>query len=347
MGRVGWVAGVVVAVRACPRGAALLTALALALAGVAEAQNPDLMLTPAERDSVLAEYDNIFPLLGRKAIERGFDLPKPLGLNLIGVYVDQHIDIGGLGLSTNDNPIMPVEFIDFGTNTSTVTTLNARLDLWVLPFLNIYGLGGKAWANTTVEISEPIAFTSSVDQTGTYFGTGLTAAFGFKRNFVSVDQNWTWTSLEKLDEAVRGAILSFRVGRTLKLGPRERMAFWVGAMRAKIATETTGSIALSEAVPPETVDRIRDQLENVEDSDWYQDLGPGQKALVDEITERLLDSGLGDMTINYQLDKSLADPWNMLVGANYDFSKRWTVRSEVGFLGRFSVLVNAVYRLDL
>ena len=316
-------------------------------AGVARAQNPDLMLSQAERDSILRTYNNIFPLLGRKAIERGFDLPKPLGLNLIGVYVDQEIEIGNLGLSTNDNPITTTDFIGFGTNTSTVTTFNLRADLWVLPFLNIYGIGGQAWANTTVEVAEPIAFTSSVDQTGTYFGTGLTFAFGIKRFFGSVDQNWTWTKLEKLDEAVQGRVLSFRLGRTLKLGPQKRIAFWLGAMRVKVASQTNGSIALSEAIPPETVDRIRDQLETVEDEEWYQNLNPIQQALVDQIVERLLNTGLSDLTINYQLDKSIADPWNMLTGVNLDFNKRWTLRSEIGFLGRFSILVNAVYRLDL
>ena len=40
-------------------------------------------LTPDERDSVLANYYNVFPLLGRQAIERGFDLPKPFGINAL------------------------------------------------------------------------------------------------------------------------------------------------------------------------------------------------------------------------------------------------------------------------
>jgi hypothetical protein len=289
----------------------------------------------------------VFPIWGRKAIEKGFDLARPLGLNVIGVYVDQNIAISNLGLSTGENPIQATDFIGFGTNTSTVTTANLRADLWVLPFLNVYAIGGVAKANTTVEVVAPIGFTSSVDQNGTYFGTGLTAAVGVKRFFVSVDQNWTWTKLEKLDDAVTGRVLSFRVGRTNKLGPQKRLAFWLGAMRVKIASETQGSINLSEAIPPETVDAIRDRLETVEDETWYQDLEPAQKVVVDQIVDRLLSGGGGDLKINYRIDKSIADPWNMLVGSNLDLNKRWTIRGEVGFLGRFSVLLNAVYRLDL
>jgi hypothetical protein len=324
----------------------LLAAVAVTCVPLATAQNPDLMLSQAERDSILKTYNNIFPILGRKAIERGFDLPKPLGLNLIGLWVDQNIAIGNLGLSTGSNPVQPADFIGFGTNTSTVTTFNARADLWVFPFLNVYVIGGKAWANTTVEVVAPIAFTSSVDQTGTYVGTGLTGAMGIKQFFLSADVNWTWTKLEKLEKAVNGRIFGLRFGRNLKLDQHKRLALWVGAMKVSIASETVGSINLSEAIPPETVDRIRDALETVEDEDWYQDLGPVQKGIVDQIVDRLL-SGGGDLQVNYSIDKSIADPWNMLVGASFDFNKRWTARSEAGFIGRNSILVSLVYRLDL
>jgi hypothetical protein len=305
------------------------------------------MLSQAERDSVLKTYDKIFPILGRKAVERGFDLPKPLGINILYARMDQGIDITNLGLSTNTNPVQPVDFIGFGKNTSTVSTVSGRVDLWLFPFLSVYGFGGKVWANTTVELVDPVAFTSSVDQTGRTLGLGMTGAFGFKRNFISVDGNWSWNKLEKLDDAVNARLLSLRFGRAFKVSGNKRAAVWVGAMNQKFGTETLGAIRLDEVVPPETVDQIRDQLENVDDSEWYQDLGPVQKALVDQVVDRLLNGGASDLTINYRLDKAPSDPWNMLVGGNLDLNKRWTVRAEAGFIGRKSILVNAVYRLDL
>lgn len=324
-----------------------LPTLATGGAAVAHAQNPDLMLSQAERDSVLKTYDNVFPIWGRKAVERGFDLPKPLGVNILYAWMDQGLDISNLGLSTNDNPIQPADFIGFGKNTTTVSTVSGRVDLWLLPFLSVYGFGGKVWANTTVELVEPVAFTSSVDQTGRTLGIGMTGAFGFKRNFVSVDGNWSWNKLEKLDDPVNARLLSLRFGRAVKLGGKMRAAFWVGAMNQKFGSETLGAIRLDEVVPPETVDQIRDNLENVDDSDWYQDLGPVQKALVDQIVDKLLTGNAGDLTINYRIDKAPSDPWNMVAGGNLDLNKRWTVRAEAGFIGRKSILVNAVYRLDL
>lgn len=316
-------------------------------AGSLHAQNPDLALTEAERDSILAGYHNIFPLLGRKAIERGFDLPKPLGINLIGVYVNQGIDLGQLGLSTGSDPTVPIDAIKFGDNTSNVTTANLRVDLWVLPFLNVYGIGGTAKANTTVEVTTPIGFTSSVDQTGQYLGVGVTGAFGIKHYFTVADLNWAWTDLEKLDAPVQSRVLSLRLGRSFKISPRNKLGVWLGAMNVKFATETNGSIKLSEAIPPETVNKIRNQLQNISSSPWYQGLTPVQQAVVDSIVNRLLNSSLGDVNVNYHLKKAPSDPWNMLIGANLDLGKRWSLRTEVGILGRYSLLLSTVYRLDL
>ena len=326
---------------------ALSLALTLTLAARAGAQNPDLMLTQPERDSILKTYHNLFPIWGRKAIERGFDLPKPLGLNVLGLTMKQGIDITDLGLSTGSNPTVPIDVIQFGKNTTSVSTVSSRVDLWLFPFLNVYGFGGKVWANTTVELVDPVAFTSSVDQTGSTLGFGMTGAMGIKRNFLSVDVNWSWNKLEKLTEPVNGRILSTRFGRTIKLGGKQRLALWVGAMNQKFGRETNGSIRLGDVVPPETADQIRDQLENIDQSEWYQGLNPLQQALVDQVVEKLLSGNTGDTTINYQLNKAPSTPWNMLLGGNIDLNKRWSLRAEAGLIGRTSVLVSAVYRLDL
>ena len=52
------------------------------------------------------------------------------------------------------------------------------------------------------------------------------------------------------------------------------------------------------------------------------------------------------MTINYHLDKAVTDPWNMLVGASYEFNKRWQARVEPGFIGRKQLLAQVNYRFN-
>ena len=311
------------------------------------AQNPDLILTKAQRDSILATYNNIFPIWGRKAIERGFDLPYPVGINFNAIYLSQEIDITNIGLSTGDNPTVEVPFIQFSKVEAPVLSANLRADLWVLPFLNVYGFAGHAWVTTDVTLSEPFVFNTVVKQEGPYVGLGTTATIGIKNNWLAIDLNYAWTQPEKLNQPVEGRIIGFRYGRVQKLSGTQRVAFWIGTMQQKLKSFTDGSIALDEVIDGGAEGRLRLALPAYMQSQSFQQLSPEQRATVNAIAQGLLTGGgLGDVTINYTLDKEVTDPWNMLAGVNYDLSKRWTFRVEVGFIGRFQLLINPLYRFN-
>jgi hypothetical protein len=324
----------------------LLPGALLALAvHAAVAQNPDLILSKAERDSILANYHNRFPIWGRKAIEKGFDLPYPVGLSVNVVYADQDIKISNLGLSTGSNPTVPVEFIKFGRVQAPVFTANLRGDLWLFPFLNLYAFGGAARVSTDVTLAEPVTFNTKVDQNGQYAGLGMTATMGIKRNWLAFDVNWAWTKTEKLDEPVNTRIFGIRLGRAQKISPTQRVAFWLGAMHQKLNSGTKGSISLSEVIEGGGGD-AGSGLGDYQDSDWYEALTPAQKQVVNQIAERLAGRDPTDVTVNYTLEKKVADPWNMLAGVSYDFSKRWQGRIESGFIGRVQVLGQLNYRFN-
>ena len=327
--------------------AAVCVILALGSGAIASAQNPDLVLSQAERDSVLKTYHQIFPLLGRKAIEKGFALPLPVGLNVNSFYMNQGIALSQLGLSTNENPTQPVDWIVLGEAKSKVTSVNFRGDLWVLPFLNVYGFYGRGWATTTVPVTEPVTFTSEVSQVGLYGGVGLTGTMGIKHNWLAGDVNWSWTDLEKLDQPVRGRVLSFRLGKTWKLKGQQRANIWVGTSNQKFRTETNGSISFAEALPPGVADTLRSRLNNYQSSSWYQNLNPIQKRLADSLVAGIMRADLGSTIINYSLDKAPADPWNMLVGGTYELNRHWHFRGEVGFFGRVQGLLVLNYRFGL
>ena len=334
-------------VRPWVRCSALVGVLALGLASAGAGQNPDLVLSPAERDSVLATYKQVFPIWGRKAIERGFLLPLPVGLNINSFYMDQGIALSQLGLSTNNNPTQPVDWIVLGEAQSQVASVNFRGDLWVLPFLNVYGMFGKGWATTTVPVTDPVQFTSEVEQRGLYWGVGLTGTMGIKHNWLAVDVNWTWTDLEKLDQPVRGRVLGFRYGRTVKLNPRQRANFWIGTTNQKFRTETDGSITLAEAIPPAVADTLRNRLANYQSQPWYMNLPPAGQALADSLVAGIMNANLGATVVNYSLDKAPADPWNMIVGGSFELTRSWHFRAEAGFIGRVQGLVVVNYRFAL
>ena len=318
--------------------AALLFPLHLA------AQNPDLALTQAERDSILATYDQIFPIWGRKAIERGFDLPTPLGFNVGAFTANQDLLISNLGLGFNAPP-QPVDFITFSGAQAKITNWNTRVDLWVFPFLNVYTMLGTGPAQTTVHIGTPVQFTSVAKFKGSNFGLGLTGAFGFRRNFIVVDYNHQWAFSSLLNAPVPVNVLSMRYGKAFRVGARQkrmRTTFWIGTMFQSLKSGTAGSINLADVLPP-GVDSL---FNNYQNQPWYMALPPGQKALVDEFVQRL-QGGLDTTVVNYSLSKKIADPWNMILGGTYDVGRHWGVRAEVGFIGRRSFLVMANYRIGL
>jgi hypothetical protein len=322
----------------------LMAVLALMMPLRVAAQNPDLALTQAERDSILKDYHQIFPIWGRKAIERGFDLPTPLGFNVGAFTANQDLLISNLGLGFNAPP-QPVDFITFSGAEAKITNWNTRVDLWVLPFLNVYTMLGTGPAQTTVHIATPVPFTSVAKFSGSNFGLGLTGAFGFRRNFVVVDYNHQWAFSSLLDAPVPVNVLSMRYGKAFRVGARAkrmRTTFWVGTMFQSLKSGTSGSINLADALPP-GADTL---FNNYQNSAWYQALSNAQKVVVDSFVQRL--SGRLDTTVvNYSLNKKIADPWNLILGGTFDAGRHWGVRGEVGFVGRKSFLLMANYRIGL
>lgn len=322
----------------------LLGLLALLVPLRVSAQNPDLALTQAERDSILAKYHQIFPIWGRKAVERGFDLPTPLGFNIGSFAANQDIHIANLGLGFNA-PAQPVSFIKFKGAQAKLVNFNARIDLWVLPFLNVYGMVGTGPGRTTVHISEPVQFTTTAEFSGTNLGLGFTGAFGIKRNFGVIDFNHQWAQSDLISAPVPVNVFSARWGRAFRVGQRAkrmRMTAWVGTMFQSMKNATNGSINLADVIPPGT-----DSLFNgYQNSAWYQALSPAEKALVDNMVLRL-QGRLDTTVVNYSLNKKVADPWNMLIGGTFDYGRHWGLRAEIGFIGRVSALIMANYRVPL
>lgn len=92
-----------------------------------------------------AETDaSTFPIWGEEARGCGDNaIPLPFGINLSYMNMRQNIDVDSIsfsGLALGNHPI-PVDMfnIDAGHTREQSKTENLRLDMWVFPFLNIYG----------------------------------------------------------------------------------------------------------------------------------------------------------------------------------------------------------------
>jgi hypothetical protein len=246
-----------------------------------------------------------------------------------------------LGLGFNQ-PAQPVSFITFSGANAQLSLINARVDLWLFPFLNVYGIVGTGSGHTTVKLATPVEFETTANFDGASAGVGLTGVYGMRNYFGVVDFNHQWGFTTLLDNPVPANILSMRLGRRIRLGGHKnvRATVWLGTMLQSLQSETNGSIKLSDVIPTGT-----DSLFNgYQSAPWYMALGPAQRALVDQFVQRL-GAGLDTTVVNYSLSKKVADPWNMLVGGTVDVGRHWGVRWEVGFIGRQSLMVMGNYRI--
>ena len=299
-------------------------------------------------------YPYRFPIMGNMVYEKGFDIPYPWGGMLNFFTAGQDIIIPDLSVGFSDGilPEIPLtnitDIVEFGKVYATATSLNVRPDLWVLPFLNVYGIFGKTWAQTEVEMTYPIEIKAKADLEGSSAGFGITGAGGLGRYFFVLDGNWIWTNMSNFKEPVKTKTYSFRIGRAFKTGLNQEsnIAFWTGAMGIKMGGVTEGTILLGDVLPPETWDR-RDEIVN-DYWDWYDGLSFLEKAVADQWLTPFIDkieAGDGSGTVSYRLTKAPKKKWNMLIGGQYQLNKHHQFRVEGGILGnRKSLLLSYNYR---
>ncbi|WP_123864766.1 hypothetical protein [Chitinophaga barathri] len=288
-----------------------------------------------------------FPLLGSKVASRGFSLQYPVGAMINFSPGSQKVNISDLKVGIGSHEPVDLDFVKFGEVKAEIQALTARMDLWVLPFLDVYGIAGKVWSKTNVSVVSPIQFNTEANFDGHVLGLGVTLAGGY-HGFVSInDFNHTWTILDNIEGAVKTWMITPRLGYNFNF-PKDRMlTFWVGTTGLLVDKGTAGSINignLTEDIPQDKLQEIKDET-----ASWYQGLSRPQQIVVKDIADKLIDkietNNPDGVIINYSLRKRPVSNWSMLVGGQYQFSKRWQARVEVGFLGgRQSGLLSANYR---
>ncbi len=208
-----------------------------------------------------SEYPYALPIWGAKVTALGFDLPYSAGVSVNYFWQQSDLIIEELYVGFNNGPMYDLsEVIRFDEAVSSADILTVRPDIWLLPFLNVYGIFSKAKTSTEIKAglwlpdstnswSEITAFSSKANFDATAMGFGFTPTIGVGGGWLALDMNFTWSDISALDKPVFSYVFGPRLGKTFKFkNPQSNLAVWVGGFRVKLSAETNGSLALSEVV---------------------------------------------------------------------------------------------------
>jgi hypothetical protein len=340
----------------------------------------------ALKDSIKAKpYPYSLPVWGAKAAAKGYDLPYSAGLGLNYLWQQSDLIINDLFVGFNNGPMYDLdEIVRFNNAIATASAINFRPDIWLLPFLNVYGILAKAKTSTEINAgvwipdetntwNEVTSFSSKANFDATGVGFGITPTIGVGGGFLALDMNMTWTDVSALEKPVFTFIFGPRFGKTLKFKKPERnIAFWVGGFRLHLSSTTEGSLLLSEVIPTEGLQaKVDNGLAKVADTqikvdNWWNGLTAQEQrnpvnAAKYETANRVLettgnlfnsmDAALNDeqyASVQYSLTKRPKDMWNFLLGTQFQINKHFMVRAEYGFLGSRQQLVTGLqYRFGL
>ncbi len=218
-----------------------------------------LFAAPATRDdiedsddlqTVRVKVDRTFPIWGREARARGFDLPKPFGASLL--YTDMTTQMNFTSFEINGER-EDIEAI-FDPNGSGIdvdaSVAQLRGDWFILPFLNVMVIAGNAEAKgdlliNTTDLGDfvglPEILEGQLDLDLTMGGVGVAAAGGYK-NFIGA---LTITYLKTLTEGADTDSTAISVTPLVGYQFLDwRMQFLFGAEYLDLQKKMEGSIDL-------------------------------------------------------------------------------------------------------
>lgn len=279
-------------------------------------------------------WGRALPFLAQKVIDLGFDLPNPYGVALVGARIRQDLVLQDLEISLGGGEREPIDWVDFGAPSAEQSTVQAKLDAWVFPFMNVFAIAGKIDGTANLELgvpgdelleffglgglcNPPIGQPADICRrtlntqarpryNGTNLGVGMNLAMGWNRFFVTIPMTYVWSDVNLVDTTIEALNISPRLGVTGDVGEMGVIAAFVGATYLDAQIDLTGSFSFDTSGVP----------------------------------------GLGETTtLDFKLNQRNKDKWNYLVGANWDVSKRWSVMVEAGVGGsRENLIAGFTYR---
>ncbi|WP_413288188.1 hypothetical protein [Bdellovibrio sp. HCB337] len=254
------------------------------------------------------------PFLAQKAVDTDHTLPRPYGLSWVYYYQDQAINVEDLQVAFDPSePLRDITFIDFGGARVQNHTLQLKLDAWVLPFFNVFGILGGATGKGTIPISikykdlfdffvpgacaggSPPAFcegyitaAAPADYNGYDFGVGFLLAAGYKDFFFAMPATYVVTDINVSTTNITAINVTPRLGYSLST-EYGKLGLYLGANYLDARGVLTGTYLLP-----------------------------------------LSATAIGrDVSVQFKLRESPVALWNGIGGFNWEISPFWSITSEL------------------
>jgi len=233
------------------------------------------------------------------------EMPLPYGAGVTLYHQEQDYDLSG-GVISLGGAVIPLGLLPGVAIESDVEEVNVKLDGWVAPFVNVFGLLGYIDGTTRVTAPGgvlPVPGLSTValdiDYDGVVYGGGVTVVGGMHDFFGSVTTTYTLTDLDVADASITTLTVSPKVGYTIKdFGEDLALSFWVGAMLQEVEEDQAGSLVVPE---------------------------------------------LGGVVV-FDVELEEQDAWHGLAGVSLHVGEEWTFEVEGGFGSRTHLLFSGGYR---
>lgn len=237
-------------------------------------------------------------------------LPRTWGIGIDYFSMRQPYQLDELTFSP---PVLPITDPSILPIDNQIQHIDLHLDVWVTPFMNVFGIYGQIDGDTTIDLGvlrlplPPNVNNLVVDYDGEVYGGGIVLVVGGDKWFASVTGTFTDTSLSgDFKSSVEATTIQPRLG--LRFGDHTEL--WLGGYFVD-ATEThsgTLSIDLGPIIAP-----------------------PGGPI------PRPVD-------LDFAVELSQAEDFNPSIGMHMMMSDAWEATVEVGAGDRRTVLANFTYR---
>jgi hypothetical protein len=185
------------------------------------------------------ENQGWFPLM--KGIAKGKELPRAFGVGVNWYSQNQDYSLTESAVYAYGFKQSLPEDLEIENRT---VEMNLKMDLWLLPFLNIFGILGSVDGETTVYV-DFIDDEIIMDYEGTVYGYGVTIAAGSEKVFGSLTTTITDNNIKTSESSVKALILSPKAGVLFK-GRKlwEALILWVGAMYQEMDERHQGTFSI-------------------------------------------------------------------------------------------------------